>query len=54
MLGKEKSVTLLTTVVIDALNTLTRDLFGYETYGYWPWHNSEEAVKACDEHVSSR
>ncbi|RYP40478.1 hypothetical protein DL768_010624 [Monosporascus sp. mg162] len=38
---------------IDALLTLTKKMFGYETYGYWPWHNSEEAAKDCDEHPAS-
>jgi len=35
----------------DGFNKLTEKLFGYSTYGYWPWHDSEEAVKDCDEHV---
>ncbi|KAK3299658.1 putative epoxide hydrolase [Chaetomium fimeti] len=38
---------------IDALLALTRKAVGYETYGYWPWHNSEEAAKDCDEHPAS-
>jgi len=33
---------------------LTKEAFGYETYGYWPWHNSELAIKDCDEHVSPK
>lgn len=36
----------------DAFNAYTESLFGYPTYGYWPWHNTEDAVKDCDEHVS--
>jgi soluble epoxide hydrolase/lipid-phosphate phosphatase len=32
---------------------LTKEVFGYETYGYWLWHNTEEAVKDCEENVSS-
>ncbi|KAK8132048.1 alpha/beta-hydrolase [Apiospora kogelbergensis] len=38
---------------IDALLALTRQMFGYETYGYWPWHNSEEAAKDCDQNPAS-
>jgi hypothetical protein len=30
---------------------LTEKLYGYATYGYWKWHNTEEAVKDCDENV---
>lgn len=37
---------------IDAMLELTKQAFGYETYGYWPWHNSDEAAKDCDDHVS--
>ena len=35
----------------DMFNKLTQDLFGYSTYGYWPWHNTDDAVKTCDENV---
>ncbi|KAJ5263144.1 epoxide hydrolase [Penicillium angulare] len=40
-------------VDIDAINAYTESLFGYPTYGYWPWHNNEDAVKDCDEHPAS-
>ncbi|KAL9121424.1 MAG: hypothetical protein Q9187_002016 [Circinaria calcarea] len=32
---------------------LTQNLFGYATYGYWPWHNTEDAVKSCDKDPAS-
>ncbi|KAK9420622.1 putative AB hydrolase-1 domain-containing protein [Seiridium unicorne] len=38
---------------IDALVALTREVFGYETCGYWPWHNTEGAIEECDEHPGS-
>ncbi|KAH9886872.1 Alpha/Beta hydrolase protein [Xylariomycetidae sp. FL2044] len=38
---------------IEAMMALTREAFGYETYGYWPWHNSDEAAKECDDHPKS-
>ncbi|KAI1823681.1 Alpha/Beta hydrolase protein [Xylaria intraflava] len=38
---------------IDAINKLTKDLFGYSTNGYWLWHNTDEAIKDCDEHPAS-
>ncbi|ORY68268.1 putative epoxide hydrolase [Pseudomassariella vexata] len=38
---------------IDAFNKFTEQLFGYSTYGYWPWHNTEEAVKDCNENPAS-
>lgn len=38
-------------IQIDAFNKHTEEAFGYATYGYWPWHNTEEAVKDCDDHV---
>ncbi|KAL9112409.1 MAG: hypothetical protein Q9227_003251 [Pyrenula ochraceoflavens] len=38
---------------IDAFVQLTQQLFGYATYGYWKWHNTEEAVKDCNEHPAS-
>lgn len=37
---------------MDALFALSKAAVGYVTYGYWPWHNTEEAVKDCDKHVS--
>ncbi|KAH6643359.1 putative epoxide hydrolase [Truncatella angustata] len=38
---------------IDLFIKLTREALGYETYGYWLWHNSEEAQKDCEEHPAS-
>ncbi|KAI0465542.1 Alpha/Beta hydrolase protein [Xylaria cf. heliscus] len=38
---------------IDEINNQTKGLFGYSTNGYWPWHNSEEAIKDCDDHPAS-
>ncbi|OQD80025.1 hypothetical protein PENANT_c040G02023 [Penicillium antarcticum] len=38
---------------IDVFNAHTEDLFGYPTYGYWPWHNTDDAVGDCDEHPAS-
>ncbi|KAI0205866.1 Alpha/Beta hydrolase protein [Astrocystis sublimbata] len=38
---------------IDAMLSLTKEAFGYETYGYWPWHNSDEAAKECDDRPRS-
>jgi len=38
---------------IDAFNKATEQSFGYSTYGYWPWHNTEGAGKDCDEHPAS-
>ncbi|RYP25030.1 hypothetical protein DL765_000258 [Monosporascus sp. GIB2] len=38
---------------IDAFNQFTEQFFGYPTYGYWPWHNTEQAVKDCDDHPAS-
>ncbi|KAI1323181.1 putative epoxide hydrolase [Xylariaceae sp. FL0255] len=38
---------------IDAINEQTAKIFGYSTNGYWPWHNTEEAVKDCDDHPAS-
>ncbi|KAI0128326.1 Alpha/Beta hydrolase protein, partial [Xylariales sp. AK1849] len=38
---------------IDAFIEATREAFGYETYGYWLWHNTEEAIKDCEEHPAS-
>jgi hypothetical protein len=35
----------------DALIDQTKGLFGYPTFGYWKWHNTEEAVQTCDENV---
>ncbi|MCJ1396073.1 hypothetical protein MMC18_008961 [Xylographa bjoerkii] len=32
---------------------LTQNLFGYATYGYWPWHNTEDAVKCCNKNPVS-
>ncbi|KAK7413505.1 hypothetical protein QQX98_007653 [Neonectria punicea] len=38
---------------IESFNKLSREAFGYETYGYWLWHNTEEAVKDCEDHPAS-
>ncbi|KAJ6115381.1 epoxide hydrolase, partial [Penicillium sp. IBT 16267x] len=38
---------------IDAINAQTKALIGYETFGYWPWHNTEEAIKDCDDDPES-
>ncbi|KAJ5204661.1 epoxide hydrolase [Penicillium cinerascens] len=40
-------------VDVDAINAYTESLVGYPTYGYWPWHNTDDAVKDCDEHPAS-
>jgi len=45
---------MLTLLPTDAMLALSKEAVGYETYGYWPWHNSESAIKDCDEHVSLR
>ena len=39
-------------IALDQFIDLTQSAFGYATYGYWKWHNTEEAVKTCDENVS--
>ena len=36
---------------LDAFIDMTQNAFGYATYGYWKWHNTEEAVKDCNENV---
>ncbi|PWY67878.1 epoxide hydrolase [Aspergillus heteromorphus CBS 117.55] len=38
---------------IDAICELTQKLVGYETYGYWKWHNSEEAAAEMEAHPAS-
>ncbi|PHH91786.1 hypothetical protein CDD83_10282 [Cordyceps sp. RAO-2017] len=38
---------------MEALNKASREAFGYETFGYWWWHNTEEAVKDCQDHPAS-
>ncbi|KAI0533359.1 Alpha/Beta hydrolase protein [Xylaria digitata] len=38
---------------IDAINSRTESLFGYSTNGYWEWHNTQEAIKDCDDHPAS-
>jgi hypothetical protein len=38
--------------VLETLNEATEKIFGYPLYGYWPWHNTEQAVEDCDKHVS--
>ncbi|KAB8079107.1 Alpha/Beta hydrolase protein [Aspergillus leporis] len=29
---------------MDAISKLSKSLVGYETYGYWKWHNTDEAA----------
>ncbi|KAI0508528.1 putative epoxide hydrolase [Xylaria bambusicola] len=38
---------------IKAINEQTESMFGYSTNGYWPWHNTEEAIKDCNENPAS-
>ncbi|KAI1932862.1 hypothetical protein LOZ12_000267 [Ophidiomyces ophidiicola] len=38
---------------IDAICELTKSIVGYETYGYWKWHNTEEAAVDNNEHPAS-
>ncbi|KAL4895731.1 Alpha/Beta hydrolase protein [Aspergillus ambiguus] len=38
---------------IDAICNLTKSLVGYETSGYWLWHNTDEAVVDCETNPAS-
>ncbi|KAJ5640114.1 epoxide hydrolase [Penicillium longicatenatum] len=38
---------------MDKINAYFKSLIGYEPFGYWPWHNTEEAVNDCDDHPES-
>ncbi|OCL10067.1 epoxide hydrolase [Glonium stellatum] len=38
---------------IDGMIKLTESLFGYPTYGYWKWHNTEQAIVDNNEHPAS-
>ncbi|EEQ33831.1 putative microsomal epoxide hydrolase [Microsporum canis] len=38
---------------IDVFIKMSREVFGYDVYGYWPWHVSEESAKDCDDHPAS-
>ena len=36
---------------IEALNNQSETFFGYPALGYWPFHNTDEATTAYDNHV---
>ncbi|KAF9886590.1 hypothetical protein FE257_011362 [Aspergillus nanangensis] len=38
---------------IDAICNLTRSLVGYETSGYWLWHNTDQAAIDCESNPAS-
>ncbi|OOF95539.1 hypothetical protein ASPCADRAFT_208014 [Aspergillus carbonarius ITEM 5010] len=38
---------------IDAVLERTKGIFGYETFGYWLWHNSDEAAADIEAHPES-
>ncbi|EJP66152.1 epoxide hydrolase, putative [Beauveria bassiana ARSEF 2860] len=38
---------------IEAFIKVSRETFGYETYGYWLWHNTDQAAKDCNDHPAS-
>ncbi|KAE8383449.1 putative epoxide hydrolase [Aspergillus bertholletiae] len=38
---------------IDAICEITKKMIGYETFGYWKWHNTDEAAKDCNDHPAS-
>ena len=37
---------------LDAFNALTEQAFGYSTFGYWKWFNTEGAGEVLDRNVS--
>ncbi|KAK2868013.1 hypothetical protein FQN49_003241 [Arthroderma sp. PD_2] len=37
----------------EAIIKACREAFGYDVFGYWPWHASDEAAKDCDDHPAS-
>lgn len=37
--------------VIDALLKHTESIFGYPVFGYWLWHNTDEAADEMAAHV---
>ena len=39
--------------IIDAINAITKQQFGYSTFGYWKLFDTEEAAKLLDSHVSA-
>lgn len=39
--------------VIDGLLKHTESLFGYPVFGYWLWHNTDEAADEMAAHVHS-
>lgn len=39
--------------IIDALNAMTKQYFGYSTFGYWELFNTEGAAKLLEDHVST-
>ena len=38
--------------LLDAFNGLTEQLFGYPTFGYWKWFNTEGAGETFDKNAS--
>ncbi|PLB55852.1 putative epoxide hydrolase [Aspergillus steynii IBT 23096] len=38
---------------IDAIHELSKSVVGYETFGYWEWHNTEQAAVDNNEHPAS-
>ncbi|KAJ1712724.1 hypothetical protein CA14_011218 [Aspergillus flavus] len=38
---------------IDAICETTKSIIGYETFGYWKWHNTDEAAQDCNNHPAS-
>ncbi|KAH8629749.1 alpha/beta-hydrolase [Alternaria alternata] len=43
----------LTLAAIEALNNQSENCFGYPALGYWPFHNTDEAITAYDNHLDS-
>ena len=39
--------------IIGALCSMTKEYFGYSTFGYWEFFNTEEAAKLLENHVST-
>ncbi|GAB1199960.1 hypothetical protein APSETT444_009319 [Aspergillus pseudonomiae] len=38
---------------VDAICEKTKSIIGYETFGYWKWHGTEEAAEDCANHPAS-
>ncbi|KAE8158538.1 putative epoxide hydrolase [Aspergillus tamarii] len=38
---------------VDSICETTKSIVGYETFGYWRWHNTAEAAQDCDNHPAS-